>query len=78
MQRGDRFDERGSETFVVERLDGVGPYGAKGAGEGAEPHGAGRVASAVARATGKWPSRLPLTPERVWRLMNDLPESEEP
>jgi CO/xanthine dehydrogenase Mo-binding subunit len=55
----------------------VGPYGAKGAGEGALNPMGPAVASAVARATGKWPDRLPLTPERVWRLMNDLPGSDD-
>jgi CO/xanthine dehydrogenase Mo-binding subunit len=65
------------DLMIVERGDGVGPYGAKGSGEGAlNPMGAA-VAAAVARATGKWPTRLPLTPERVWRLVNDLPETDE-
>jgi CO/xanthine dehydrogenase Mo-binding subunit len=59
------------DLIIVERRDGVGPYGAKGAGEGAlNPIGAA-VAAAVAQATGRWPDRLPLTPERVWRLMSD-------
>jgi CO/xanthine dehydrogenase Mo-binding subunit len=62
------------DTMIAQRGDGIGPYGAKGAGEGAlNPMGAA-VATAVAGATGRWPRRLPLTPERVWRLMNDLPE----
>lgn len=65
------------DTMIVERRDGVGPYGAKGAGEGALNPIGGAVASAVARATGKWPERLPLTPERVWRLMHDMPADEE-
>jgi CO/xanthine dehydrogenase Mo-binding subunit len=65
------------DTIIVERGDGVGPYGAKGAGEGALNPMAAAVASAVGRATGRWPTRVPLTPERVWRLMNDLPEADD-
>ena len=61
------------DTMIAERRDGVGPYGAKGAGEGALNPMAPAVASAVGRAIGRWPTRLPLTPERVWRLVNDLP-----
>ncbi len=58
-------------TVVAERGDGVGPYGAKGGGEGTlNPMGAA-AAAAVARAVGRWPDRLPLTPERVWRLMRE-------
>ncbi|KWX66619.1 xanthine dehydrogenase family protein molybdopterin-binding subunit [Mycobacterium sp. NAZ190054] len=64
------------DLMIAERRDGVGPYGAKGAGEGQLNPIGGAVASAVAQATGRWPSRLPLTPERVWRLLNDLPESD--
>jgi CO/xanthine dehydrogenase Mo-binding subunit len=56
------------DQIVAERRDGVGPYGAKGAGEGAlNPVGAA-VAAAVGRALGRYPHELPLTPERVWRL----------
>jgi CO/xanthine dehydrogenase Mo-binding subunit len=62
------------DTMIAARGDGVGPYGAKGAGEGTLNPIAAAVAGAVAKATGKWPTRVPLTPERVWRLMNDLPE----
>lgn len=63
-------------TMIAERRDGVGPYGAKGAGEGALNPMAAAMAGAVGRAIGRWPTRLPLTPERVWRLMNDLPETD--
>lgn len=65
------------DTMIVERRDGVGPYGAKGAGEGALNPIGPAVAAAVAQATGRWPDRLPLTPERVWRLLNDLPETDD-
>lgn len=57
------------DLMLAERHDGVGPYGAKGAGEGTLNPMAAAVATAVARATGHWPDRLPLTPERVWRLL---------
>lgn len=56
------------DTLIVERGDGPGPHGAKGIGEGARNPVGGAIAAAVARATGTWPDRLPLTPERVWRL----------
>jgi CO/xanthine dehydrogenase Mo-binding subunit len=65
------------DTMIAQRGDGVGPYGAKGAGEGALNPMGPAVASAIARATGKWPDRLPLTPERVWRLMNGMPDADD-
>ncbi|HEX6026055.1 MAG TPA: xanthine dehydrogenase family protein molybdopterin-binding subunit [Solirubrobacter sp.] len=56
------------EQILAERQDGIGPYGAKGAGEGSlNPVGAA-VAAAVGRLVGRYPHELPLTPERVWRL----------
>ena len=59
-----RFD-----SVLCERRDGTGPYGAKGVGEGARIPIGGAVAAAVQQATGIWPDRLPLTPERVWNLI---------
>lgn len=56
-------------SVIVERGDGAGVYGSKGMGEGARIPVGGAVAAAVARAVGRWPDRLPLTPERVWRLL---------
>jgi CO/xanthine dehydrogenase Mo-binding subunit len=64
------------DLVLAERRDGIGPYGAKGAGEGQLNPVGGAVAAAVARAVGRWPNRLPLTPERVWRLANDLEEQD--
>lgn len=57
------------DTLLAERRDGIGPFGAKGSGEGALNPVAGAVASAIARATGKWPTVAPMTPERVWKLL---------
>jgi CO/xanthine dehydrogenase Mo-binding subunit len=63
------------EQLLVERRDGVGPYGAKGAGEGAlNPMGAA-VAAAIGRLTGRFPRRLPASPERVWELLRDQERS---
>ena len=59
------------DQILAERRDGIGPYGSKGAGEGAlNPVGAA-VAAAVGRIVGRYPRELPLTPERVWRLARD-------
>ncbi|MBE2319479.1 xanthine dehydrogenase family protein molybdopterin-binding subunit [Solirubrobacter sp. CPCC 204708] len=56
------------DQILAQRQDGIGPYGAKGAGEGTlNPVGAA-VAAAVGRIVGRYPRELPLTPERVWRL----------
>ena len=54
--------------MLAERRDGIGPFGAKGSGEGAGNPVGSAVAIAVGRAIGVIPHELPLTPERVWRL----------
>ena len=56
-------------SLLAERGDGAGPYGAKGAGEGALNPVPAAVAAAVGRAVGAWPTELPLTPARVWALL---------
>jgi CO/xanthine dehydrogenase Mo-binding subunit len=63
------------ESDIVENEDGPGPYGAKGMSEGALLPVAPAVAAAVRDATGVVIRDLPLTPERVWRA---LQESEAP
>ncbi len=55
----------------VENADGPGPYGAKGMSEGALLCVAPAVAAAVRDATGAVIRDLPLTPERVWRALQD-------
>ncbi len=56
--------------IVVERADGVGPYGAKGGGEGALNPIAPAIASAVWQAIGIRLREAPFTPERVWNALN--------
>jgi CO/xanthine dehydrogenase Mo-binding subunit len=59
------------ESLTVENADGPGPAGAKGAGEGGLMATAPAVAAAVAEATGAVIRDLPLTPERVWRAIQE-------
>jgi len=58
---------------VVENGDGPGPYGSKGMSEGALLCVAPAVAAAVRDATGAVIRDLPLTPERVWRALQERP-----
>jgi CO/xanthine dehydrogenase Mo-binding subunit len=64
--------------LLAERRDGSGPYGAKGAGEGAGNTIGSSVASALGRLFGVFPHQLPMTPERVWRLMRETEERKIP
>ena len=57
----------------IENGDGPGPYGSKGMSEGAVMCVASAVAAAVRDATGVAIRDLPLTPERVWRALQDRP-----
>ncbi|HTC63910.1 MAG TPA: molybdopterin cofactor-binding domain-containing protein, partial [Candidatus Saccharimonadales bacterium] len=56
---------------LVQNRDGVGPYGAKGGGEGAVNPISPCIANALYRATGVRMRRLPLTPERVWKALQE-------
>jgi CO/xanthine dehydrogenase Mo-binding subunit len=60
-------------SLLVENADGPGPYGSKGAGEGGLMATAPAVASAVTEAIGAVIRDLPLTPERVWRAIQEKP-----
>jgi CO/xanthine dehydrogenase Mo-binding subunit len=57
--------------MLTQDRNGVGPYGAKGGGEGSLNPMAASVANALYRATGVRVRRAPLTPERVWRALQD-------
>jgi CO/xanthine dehydrogenase Mo-binding subunit len=67
------FDDVPEEfrTILLENGDGPGPYGVRGMGEGGLLSIAPSVTNAIARATGVRIKELPLTPERVWRALND-------
>jgi CO/xanthine dehydrogenase Mo-binding subunit len=60
---------------IVENEDGPGPYGAKGCGEGALAAVPAAIVNALADA-GVPMSQLPLTPERVWRRIQELKEED--
>jgi CO/xanthine dehydrogenase Mo-binding subunit len=59
------------ESDIIENEDGPGPYGSKGMSEGALLCVAPAVAAAVRDATGVMIRDLPLSPERVWRALQE-------
>ena len=59
--------------IVVENQDGPGPYGAKGCGEGSLAATTAAIVTALADA-GVSMNELPLSPERVWRRIQELKE----
>ncbi|MEM9709885.1 MAG: molybdopterin-dependent oxidoreductase [Pseudomonadota bacterium] len=58
-------------TGMIENEDGPGPKGAKGVSEGAILCTAPALGAAVADATGLVINDLPLTPERIWRALQN-------
>jgi CO/xanthine dehydrogenase Mo-binding subunit len=58
-------------SIIVENADGPGPYGAKGCGEGALAALPAAIVNALADA-GVPMNELPLTPERVWRRLQEI------
>jgi CO/xanthine dehydrogenase Mo-binding subunit len=62
---------REMSSIVVENEDGPGPHGAKGCGEGALAAVPAAIVNALADA-GLPVTELPLTPERVWRALQNL------
>jgi CO/xanthine dehydrogenase Mo-binding subunit len=72
-----RFSDmaRNIHLKLAENQDGVGPYGAKGGGEGSvNPVGA-CIANALYQSSGVRIRRLPLTPERVWKALQEKKRS---
>jgi CO/xanthine dehydrogenase Mo-binding subunit len=59
------------DLVLIEEPWSKGPYGAKGIGEPAIIPAAAAIANAVSDALGFPVSEIPLTPERVWRLLRE-------
>jgi CO/xanthine dehydrogenase Mo-binding subunit len=62
-------------TIVLESGEGMGPWGARGIGEPAMVPTAPAIANAVFDAVGVRVTRLPITPERLWRAMQEARKS---
>jgi len=75
-----RFTDLPSQIVLrlAQNQDGVGPYGAKGGGEGSLNPIPACLANALCRASGVRVRRLPLTPERVWRALKESRAREAP
>jgi CO/xanthine dehydrogenase Mo-binding subunit len=63
------------ETILVESQNGPGPFGSKGTGEGGLLPVAAAIGNAVYQAAGLRLYDLPLTPERVWRGLQNRASS---
>lgn len=58
-------------SIVLESGEGMGPWGARGIGEPAMVPTAPAIANAVFDALGVRVTRLPITPERLWRAVQE-------
>jgi aldehyde oxidoreductase len=59
------------EIHIVEAADPLGPFGAKGVGEPALIPTAPAILNAIAHATGVRPRHAPVTPSRLWQLLQE-------
>ena len=59
------------ETVLVENKSPYGPFGARGVGEPPVTAGAAALANAVREAVGVRMTEIPMTPQRVWRALNE-------
>jgi len=69
-----RFSDLPGEvhSLLVENRDGIGPYGAKGIGDGPTSVMCPAISNAIYQAVGVRLHEAPFTPERVWRAMRVL------
>lgn len=59
------------EIEMIEKLDPIGPYGAKGVGEPSIVPPPPAISNAIGDAVGVWPAELPITAERVYWLLHE-------
>lgn len=59
------------EIYLIETMDPLGPFGAKGIGEPALVPTAPAILNGIADATGCRPTQVPVTPSRMWQLLRD-------
>jgi CO/xanthine dehydrogenase Mo-binding subunit len=62
---------RDLRSYHIENQDGPGPYGAKGMSEGGTLSVSPAIAAAVEQAVGVRIRDLPLTPEKVWKALQE-------
>jgi CO/xanthine dehydrogenase Mo-binding subunit len=58
-------------SLLVENRDGIGPYGAKGIGDGPTSVMCAAIGEAIYQAVGVRLREAPFTPERVWRALSE-------
>jgi CO/xanthine dehydrogenase Mo-binding subunit len=68
-----RFSDMPPEvtSLLVENRDGIGPYGAKGIGDGPTSVMCAAISEAIYEAVGVRLHEAPFTPERVWRALQE-------
>lgn len=59
------------ESIILESRSGLGPFGSKGIGEPSMTPVAPAVANAIADAIGVRVFEMPITPERIWRALQE-------
>ncbi|MBT8217169.1 MAG: molybdopterin-dependent oxidoreductase [Acidimicrobiia bacterium] len=59
------------EAYLVQTMEKSGPFGAKAIAEIPKDGVAPAIRNAIGDATGTWINRIPFTPERVWRALQD-------
>ncbi len=64
------------QTVIIEVPSADGPYGAKGIGEVPVMPVAPAISNAIAAASGIRPAELPMTPARIWSLLQSAAEHE--